>query len=143
MSTPHLDLSNLHKALAQLEEANAFWLDREDGDKLKPHLRSAVIQSFEYTYELAVRSVRRALLERAESADAVKDLSYNDVLRSALDAGLAMDFDAWRSWRDMRNGTSHAYEEERAQDMAERAAAFIADVHTLLPRLVAMAKPSA
>jgi nucleotidyltransferase substrate binding protein (TIGR01987 family) len=143
MSAPHLDLSNLHKALAQLEEAHAFWLDLEDGDKLKPHLRSAVIQSFETTYELSVRSVRRALLERAESADSVKDLSYNDVLRRALDAGLAMDFDTWRSWRDMRNGTSHAYEEERAQDMAERAIAFIADVHTLLPGLVAMAMPSA
>lgn len=33
------------------------------------HLRSAAIQSFEFSYELAVRSTRRVLVERAESAD--------------------------------------------------------------------------
>lgn len=55
---------------------------------LKPHLRSAVTQSFEFTYELAIHSTRRVLIERAESADLMRDLSFNDLLRRALDAGL-------------------------------------------------------
>lgn len=46
-----------------------------------------------------MRAARRALIERAESADLV---------RRALDAGFPMTLDAWRRWRDLRNGTSHA-----------------------------------
>jgi nucleotidyltransferase substrate binding protein (TIGR01987 family) len=128
-------LTPLRKALAQLSEALIFWGERPDGDPLKPHLRSAVIQSFEYTYELSVRAARRVLIERVESADLVTDLSFNDLLRRALDAGFPMVFDDWRHWRDMRNGTSHAYDEERAQAVALEATAFALDANRLLQHL--------
>ena len=42
---------------------------------LKPHLRSAVIQSFEFSYELCLRSLLRDLVERAGSADRVAHLA--------------------------------------------------------------------
>ena len=82
MSSPNIDLSPLRKALAMLNEALAFWTVQPEGTPLKPHLRSAVIQSFEFTYELAVRLLRRVLIERAESADRVADISFNDLLRA-------------------------------------------------------------
>jgi nucleotidyltransferase substrate binding protein (TIGR01987 family) len=135
MATPPIDLSTLRKALAQLVEAISFWQARPEGDPLKPHLRSAVIQSFEFSYELSIRAARRVLIERAESADLVRDLSYNDLLRRALDANLPMEMDTWRRWRDMRNGTSHAYDEERAQAVALEAAAFANDAAHLLEHL--------
>ncbi len=135
MSSSSIDLTSLRKALAQLSEALAFWHGRAEGDALKPHLRSAVIQSFEFTYELAVRSTRRVLIERAESADLVNDLSFSDLLRRALDAGLPMPLDAWRHWRDMRNATSHAYDEDRANEVALAAADFAVDVGLLLKAL--------
>jgi nucleotidyltransferase substrate binding protein (TIGR01987 family) len=137
MSSSSIDLSPLRKALAQLSEALVFWHTRAEGDALKPHLRSAVIQSFEFTYELAVRSTRRVLIERAESSDLVSDLSFNDLLRRALDAGLPMQLDTWRHWRDMRNATSHAYDEDRANEVALAAADFVADVTLLLKALEA------
>lgn len=137
MTSAPIDLSSLRKALAQLNEAITFWQARSEGDPLKPHLRSAVIQSFEYSYELSVRAARRVLLERAESADLVRDLSFNDLLRRALDAGFPMELDTWRRWRDMRNGTSHAYDEERAQAVATDAAAFASDAAKLLEHLSA------
>ena len=135
MLPPTIDLSPLRKALAALNEALAFWTAQSDGTPLKPHLRSAVIQSFEFTYELSVRLLRRVLIERAESADRINDLSFNDVLRAASDAGLMPDAARWREWREMRNATSHAYDEVKAQAVVVRAAAFALDAAALLNAL--------
>lgn len=132
MSPPTIDLSPLRKSLAMLNEALTFWALQPDGTPLKPHLRSAVIQSFEFTYELSVRLMRRVLIERAESTDRIADLSFNDLLRAAADAGLTPDTARWRVWREMRNATSHAYDEAKAQAVAVGAAAFAADASALL-----------
>lgn len=47
MSPRTIDLSPLRKALALLQEALQFWQAQAEGSALKPHLRSAVIQSLE------------------------------------------------------------------------------------------------
>lgn len=137
MNPPPIDLTPLRKALAMLNEAVLFWHAEPEGAPLKPHLRSAVIQSFEFSYELSLRLLRRVLVERAESADRIADLSFNDVLRVAADAGLMPDAVRWREWREMRNATSHAYDEVKAQAVAERAAAFASDADALCERLQA------
>ena len=137
MNSPTIDLSPLRKALALLNEALEFWNAQPEGAPLKPHLRSAVIQSFEFTYELSIRLTRRVLIERSESADRVVDLSFNDLLRIAADAGLMLDASRWREWREVRNATSHAYDEAIAQAVAGRAAAFAADSSVLLGALEA------
>ncbi len=118
-----------------LREALTFWNAQPDDAPLKPHLRSAVIQSFEFTYELSVRLMRRVLIERVESADLVASLSFNDLLRRAADAGLVPDAARWREWREMRNATSHAYDELTAQAVAARASAFADDASNLLDAL--------
>ena len=120
-----------------LNEALLFWNAQPEGTPLKPHLRSAVIQSFGFTYELSVRILRRVLIERAEAADRVADLSFNDLLRGAADAGLMPDAAPWREWREMRNATSQAYDEAKAQALAARASAFAADAGALLAALEA------
>lgn len=137
MSPSSIDLSPLRKALALLNEALTFWHALPDRAPLKPHLRSSVIQSFEFSYELSLRLLRRALIERAASADRVTDLSFNDLLRGAADAGLMQDTARWREWREMRNATSHAYDETKAQAVAMRAAAFAEDAASLLKALEA------
>lgn len=96
MIRPAIDLSALRKVLSVLAEALGLWHAEPVGAVLKPHLRSAVIQSFEFSYELCLRSLRRVLIERAGSADLVTDLSFNDLLRSAADAGLLPEPGAWR-----------------------------------------------
>lgn len=135
MAQPPIDLSPLRKALGLLTEALQFWQDQPEGSALKPHLRSAVIQSFEFTYELSVRLLRRVLIERAESADLVADMSFNDLLRKGADAGFVADPIAWRGWREMRNVTSHAYDEAKAQEVAVGAASFASDAALLLGKL--------
>lgn len=68
MSAPAIDLQPLRNDLSVLREALWFWNSHADGQPLKRHLRSAVIQSFEFSYELSVRMLRRTLPERAVSA---------------------------------------------------------------------------
>ena len=80
-----------------LQEALDFWHAQPEGTALKPHLRSAVIQSFEFSYELSVRLLRRVLIERSAAADRVTDLSFNDLLRAGADAGLVPDPLRWRA----------------------------------------------
>ena len=137
MDRPAIDLSALHKALGVLAEALELWHAQPAGTVLKPHLRSAVIQSFKFSYELCVRNLRRVLIERAGSADRVTDLSFNDLLRDAADAGLLPDPSAWRVWRELRNATSHAYDEARAEQVARDAGLFCVDAKALLSALEA------
>ncbi len=92
---------------------------------------------FEFTYELSVRLLRRVLVERALAADAVADLSFNDLLRAGADAGLLADSQAWRVWRELRNATSHAYDEAKAQAVATDAGGFVTDAARLLAALEA------
>ena len=114
-----------------------LWHAQPVGTVLKPHLRLAVIQSFEFSYELSLRSMRRVLVERAASEDRVADLSFNDLLRNAADAGLLPDPGAWRIWRELRNATSHAYNEAKAEQVALGAERFCADAQALLTALEA------
>jgi len=72
-----IDLTPLARALAMLDEALELWHAETTGSRLKPHLRSAVIQAFEFSHELSVRLLRRTLIERAASAPALADLSFN------------------------------------------------------------------
>jgi len=137
MNPPAIDLSPLRKALGWLAEALMLWHAQPVGTVLKPHLRSAVIQSFEFSYELSLRSLRRVLVERAASEDRVADLSFNDLLRNAADAGLLPDPGAWRIWRELRNATSHAYNEAKAEQVALGAERFCADAQALLTALEA------
>jgi nucleotidyltransferase substrate binding protein (TIGR01987 family) len=132
-----VDLAPLRKALAMLSEALAFWNAQPADTPLKPHLRSSVIQSFEFSYELSVRLLRRVLVERALSANQVADLSFNDLLRAAADAGLLTDIKRWREWREMRNATSHAYDDARAEAVAGRAEEFASDAAALVKAMEA------
>ena len=135
MNSSLIDLSPLRKALATLVEADRFWAEEPASSPLKPHLRSAVVQSFEFTYELSIRALRRVLVERSAAADLIADMSFNDLLRKAADAGLLADPAAWRAWREMRNTTSHAYDEVKAQAVASRAPGLAADARALLASL--------
>lgn len=131
MSIAAIDLQALRRALGMLEEALMFWHAQGDGTPLKPHLRSAVIQAFEFSYELSVRLLRRTLVERSASAMAVIDLSFSDLLRAAADAGLLPDPLRWRQWRELRNATSHADDEAKAQAVALGAECFVTDARLL------------
>lgn len=128
---PMTDLDPLDKAIATLAEAIDYWHDEPDDSGRKPHLRAGAIQAFEFSYELAVRSLRRVLIDRALVPPEVAALSFNDLLRSGADAGLVAAPDAWRRWRELRNRTSHAYDERQAEAIAAELGAFLTDAQAL------------
>lgn len=135
MSPTPIALQPLHKALAALGSAQHYWQAEPDESGRKPHLRAGVIQSFEFTYELSVRLLRRVLMERSAVPPQVADLSFNDLLRAGADAGLLPDPLAWRQWRDLRNRTSHSYDDKQAQAIAEATLVFADHASALLQRL--------
>jgi nucleotidyltransferase substrate binding protein (TIGR01987 family) len=110
------DLSSLVKALAQLHEAVLLWHAEVQTSVLKRHLCSAIIHSSEVTYGLSVRLIKSTLLERSRGA--IVDLSFDDLLRKAADAGLVAAPDMWREWHELRDSISHTHDESKATEVA-------------------------
>lgn len=114
-----IDISSLRQALATLDEALAARALAPE-DKL---VRDACIQRFEYSYELAYKSLRRYL--EATEPRGVAELSFPKLIRLGYDRGLLFEsWDIWSAFRDARNATSHAYDEAKAQEVAAAIPAF-------------------
>ena len=133
-----LDLSPLENSVAQLDEA----LDVYHSDlvllepRLKRLLRSAVVQAFEFTYALSYgMTVRYLRLASANPAE-IDQMSFNDVIREAYRQGLVRsELPAWREHRRKRGTTSHAYDEDLAQEVLEHAPIFQEEARFLLNQL--------
>ena len=76
------------------------------------YTQDAVIQRFEFTYELAWKALKNFL--------AMKDIDVRnakDTLKAAYQQGLIQDADAWSLLHQQRNLTSHTYDSQLAVDM--------------------------
>jgi nucleotidyltransferase substrate binding protein (TIGR01987 family) len=126
-----IDLTSLTKALASLSRA----VTRATGAPEDEELRDAVIQRFEYSYELSWKMMRRVIVAEAASTAAVAGWSFRDLLREAGARGLVDDVEAWFEYRHQRNITAHTYDEDKAASVFETALRFLPDAQTLLHRL--------
>jgi nucleotidyltransferase substrate binding protein (TIGR01987 family) len=124
-----LDFTPLRDALAQLADGLQKAAD-EPRDELR---RDGVIQRFEYSHELAMKSIRRVL--ETVFGDAVDSMAYNDVLRTAAERGLIRDAEKWYLYRAARNKTSHTYDAKIANEVFDAARDFLEDARFLLTRL--------
>jgi nucleotidyltransferase substrate binding protein (TIGR01987 family) len=118
-----LILTPLRKAIASLCAALAQPKDE--------FVRDAVIQRFEYTYELAWKSLQRRLTEDLGS-EAVAPLSRRDLFRLAAERALIDDPLPWFEYHKARNITSRTYNERIAEEVYVVAQAFLGDVESLL-----------
>lgn len=126
-----LELSSFEKALASLDEALAEF-DRTQSQFVK----DACIQRFEYTYELAHKLLKRQLEAMSPNPSEIDQMSFPDMIRSGAERGLlANGWDEWRRFRDARNATSHAYNEQKANEVFLRIPAFRDESAFLLARL--------
>lgn len=101
-----LILAPFAKALASLDDALA--------QPKNEYLRDSVIQRFEYTYELAWKSMRRYLMTAGDAQD-IDALARKDLFRLASRMGLIEQVEAWFVFHKMRNMTSHTYNAEVAE----------------------------
>ncbi len=101
-----LQRQTFERALARLEEV----LPRPEDDVV----RDALIQRFEFTFEMAWKTLFRFLADKGEKVA----FKAWDVLPAAFEAKLIDDADVWQQMREYRNDTSHEYDEARAIEVA-------------------------
>ncbi|MEN9557920.1 MAG: hypothetical protein RL141_289 [Candidatus Parcubacteria bacterium] len=117
-----LIIDSYQNAVASLKEALA--------QPKTAFLRDSVIQRFEYTFEMAVKLMKRVLEQMPESG--VDALSFNDLCRAAAEAGLVAHPEAWVEYREARNKTSHAYDENIAEAVYAVAQRFLSEAEAFL-----------
>ncbi len=98
----HLRFENYRGALALLTDA----VERLERGELSQLEREGTIQRFEYTWELAWKTLRDYL---AECGNAVEVPVAKNVIRAAFQANLIDDGDAWVDAMRARNQMSHEY----------------------------------
>ena len=127
-----LDFSPLVNAVARLDEGLArYALDTSDAQ-----IRDGLIQRFEFTYDLSHKLLRRALEEAAANPEEVDRMSFPTLIRTAAEQGLVGgEWAEWRTFREMRNITSHTYDEAKALQVAAAIPAFLAEARDLVGRL--------
>ena len=114
MSTPDIRwiqrFNNFKKAFSQLKKAVELAQTRA----LTELEQQGLIKSFEYTHELAWKTLKDFLENRA-----VKDLfGSKDTTREAFKTGLIKDGESWMEMIKSRNLTSHTYDESTAAEIA-------------------------
>lgn len=126
-----LDFSSLKKAIGSLGRA----IDRTRKAPADEELRDAVIQRFEYTYELAWKMMKRQMERESPNPAELDRLSFKDLLREAAEKGIIADAEAWLVYRDQRDITSHSYDEAQAKSVYETALKFFDDAKAVLAEL--------
>ena len=104
-------LDHFNKAFFQLKDAVELSQQR----KLSKLEEQGLIQSFEYTHELAWNTLKDFL----ESRGAQNLYGSKDVIREAFKRDLLSDGDVWMDMISKRNLTSHTYDEATAAKIAE------------------------
>ena len=127
-----LDFSPLARAVARLEEG----LVRQRAEPDDGQIRDGLIQRFEFTYDLSHKMLRRAVEQAAANPDEIDRMTFPTLIRTGFEQGLlASDWTQWRLWREMRNITSHTYDEVKAQQVAAAIPPFLDEARELLRRL--------
>ena len=132
-----MDLTKLRQAIETLETAlRCSQIPHlADMDEHLPQvIRAAVIQHFEFTFELSWKMLERLLSEKLGSST-VKHLTNKALFRVAAERLLIDDPQQWFTYLDARNKTSHTYNESVADDVYGKIPAFLSDAKKLLAAL--------
>ena len=127
-----LDATPLRNAVERLREG----LARHKREPLDEQLRDGLIQRFEFTYELAHRTLRRYLRESAASPEDIESLTFADLIRAGSAQGLLRGgWPEWRRYREMRTRSSHTYYAETASAVVEQIPDFLQETEYLCAEL--------
>ena len=132
-----LDYSSLESAVAQLQRSFDYLhsdLAQEDSG-LYEQFRAATIQAFEFSYELAIKMIRKQLAQIVANPDALREMDFADLMRDAASAGIIRDAPSYMRYRELRNATSHTYNAEQAEETVDAADEFLRDMRFLLQEL--------
>ena len=132
-----LDLSGLRKAIAAFESCLVVYA-RRGGEKAADDemeaLRAGVIQSFEFTYELCWKHMKR-WIEMNVNPESVDGVPRRELFRVCAENKLLTDVDEWMGFHGARNSTSHIYNQNMALEVFGVARKFLPYAKDCLSRL--------
>jgi nucleotidyltransferase substrate binding protein (TIGR01987 family) len=128
-----IDLGPLRRTIDALQEALATYQSRAADESLRALLRDAAIQRFEFTFEVAWKTLKRFLEEN--SIESIDRLTNRQLFRLGFEQGLLRDSAAWMRYLQRRNLTSHVYSEVIAAQVFEVIPEFLDDARFLLTEL--------
>lgn len=111
MKKSEIKLKNFIQANKRLREAITAYKENRENTLY----RDAVIQRFEFTFELAWKTVADVL---GEQGITVEIHSPKAVFKSAYSVGIIENEDVWVEILDARNSMSHTYDEDTATRIA-------------------------
>jgi len=124
-------MNNLPLLARAIERLDEGW-QRYQKDTSDTQIRDGLIQRFEFTYELSLKTLRRYFEQTADSWARIKAMSFDTFIRHAWDAGLLHEeLKQWRVFREKRNITSHTYHEAKAIEVCAIIPAFLAEAKAL------------
>ena len=127
-----VDISPFLKTVERL----AAGLARYRTDENDSHLRDGLIQQFEFTYDVAHKTLRRVLEARAADPAEIDRMSFPTIIRTAFEQGLLEEgWPKWQDFRENRNITSHTYDEDLARKVANAIPRFLDEVRDLADKL--------
>lgn len=89
--------------------------------------RDATIQRFEFTFELAWKTIKAIATK-----DGLEVVSPADAIRVGSQMGFIDDVEGWLNFLDIRNTTSHVYDELMAKDAYLKIKPFLPFAKSLL-----------
>lgn len=99
-------------------------------------VRDSLIQRFEFTYSITLKTLRKYFIERAFIVDDVNKLPFNEMVRTAMQLNLLKsDLAKWTEFREMRNLISHTYDENVALKVSGIVPDFYEEITYLLKEL--------
>lgn len=124
-------LQSFRKAFGQLSRAGALAAQRP----LTELERQGLIQAFEFTHELAWNTLKDFLASRGAT-----DLyGSKDATRQGFAQGLIENGEVWMEMIKSRNRTTHTYNEETANEIAEAiTSSYLAEFTLFLQRFTAL-----
>ena len=127
-----LNLESLEKAIISFKKA----IDEYNSDRNNEFVRDAVIQRFEYSYELATKMITRYLSLVSADPSSINELTFPEIIREAYTRGILKNsWDMWKIYRQDRNKTSHGYDEANAIEIANDVLLFYNEAIFLLEKL--------
>lgn len=126
------NITALENAENRLQEMLARY-NKEHEDEA---VRDSVIQRFEFTYSIALKTLRKYFIERAFVLEEVNQMSFNEMIRTASQLNLLVsNLEKWIVYREMKNMTSHTYDEEIALQVVSIIPDFSKEIAYLITRL--------
>lgn len=115
-------IKDLRNALGKFEQV----MQKEENE----YIRDSAIKRFEFTYELAWKTLRAYLKEKG-----VRVYTPRDTIREAFQAGLIDNNPNWMRMVDTRNATSHIYNEAMAEEVYKTLPVYLPLIKSLVGKL--------